>query len=75
MGAAETLARSLTGDNDTHVAAYGTEGGLFQRAGWSTVVCGPGDVTCAHQPDERIDLAELDSSDAFLHRLVSHLTL
>ena len=31
-GAAETLARSLTGDNGTHVVSYGTEAGQFQEA-------------------------------------------
>ncbi len=44
--------RAITGDNGTHVVAYGTEAGLFQGAGWSTVVCGPGDIAQAHQPDE-----------------------
>ena len=54
QGEAEALARRLTGDNGSHVVAYGTEGGLFQGAGWSTVVCGPGDIAQAHQPDEFI---------------------
>jgi acetylornithine deacetylase len=51
-GEAEALARRLTGDNATGVVSYGTEAGQFQEAGYSAVVCGPGDIAQAHQPDE-----------------------
>ncbi|PZN98927.1 MAG: acetylornithine deacetylase [Hyphomicrobiales bacterium] len=72
-GAAEELCRRLTGDNGRHVVAYGTEGGLFQRAGWSTVVCGPGDIAQAHQPDEFITVAQLDAGAGFVRRLIGEL--
>jgi acetylornithine deacetylase len=72
-GAAEGLARRLTGDNGSHVVAYGTEGGLFQAAGWSTVVCGPGDIAQAHQPDEFITVAQLDAGTAFVRALIADL--
>lgn len=73
-GAAEALCRRLTGDNGRHVVAYGTEGGLFQRAGWSTVVCGPGDIAQAHQPDEFIAIAQLDAGTAFIRSLIADLS-
>lgn len=72
-GAAEEICRRLTGDNGRHVVAYGTEGGLFQRAGWSTVVCGPGDIAQAHQPDEFITVAQLDAGADFVRRLIADL--
>ena len=72
-GAAETLSRRITGDNGSHVVAYGTEGGLFQAAGWSTVVCGPGDIAQAHQPDEFITVAQLDAGTAFVRALITEL--
>lgn len=72
-GAAEEICRRLTGDNGRHVVAYGTEGGLFQRAGWSTVVCGPGDIAQAHQPDEFITVAQLDAGTEFVRRLIGDL--
>jgi acetylornithine deacetylase len=72
-GAAERLARRLTGDNSAHVVAYGTEGGLFQQVGWSTIVCGPGDIAQAHQPDEFIEIAEMDAGTAFIRRLIADL--
>jgi acetylornithine deacetylase len=49
--------------------AFGTEAGFFQAAGISAVVCGPGSIAQAHQPDEWIARAELDAADAFLARL------
>ncbi|PZU94573.1 MAG: acetylornithine deacetylase [Chelatococcus sp.] len=73
-GASETLCRRLTGDNGSHVVSYGTEGGLFQRAGWSTVVCGPGDIAQAHQPDEFITVAQLDAGTAFVRGLIADLS-
>jgi acetylornithine deacetylase len=72
-GLAETAARSLTGDNARNVVVYATEGGLFQSHGLSTVVCGPGSIDQAHQPDEYIDLAQLDRCAAFLDGLAGRL--
>jgi acetylornithine deacetylase len=69
-GAAETLARALTGDNQMRTVAYGTEGGLFQREGLSTVICGPGDIAQAHQPDEFVSVAQIEACTAFLSRLI-----
>lgn len=51
-GNAESLTRRLTGDNASHVVSYATEGGLFQERGYSTVICGPGDIAQAHQPND-----------------------
>ena len=73
-GSAEQLARRLTGDDGTHVVAYGTEAGLFQKAGWSTVVCGPGDIAQAHQPDEYIEVSELEAGERLLRRIIADLT-
>jgi len=72
-GAAEALARALTGDNATHVVSYGTEAGQFQEAGYSAVVCGPGDIAQAHQPDEFITLAQFAEGQDFMARLVARL--
>ena len=73
-GAAEALARRLTGDNGTHVVSYGTEAGHFQNAGYSSVICGPGDIAQAHQPNEFLEIAQLDAGEAFLDRLIDDLT-
>ncbi len=67
------LVRALTGDRDTSKVAYGTEAGLFQRAGIPAVVCGPGDIEQAHKPDEFVALDQLAACEAFLHRVVDSL--
>ncbi len=72
-GAAEQLARAITGDNGTHVVSYGTEAGQFQERGYSAVVCGPGDIAMAHQPDEYITVAQLDAGVAFVDKLINRL--
>ncbi|GEP09397.1 acetylornithine deacetylase [Methylobacterium gnaphalii] len=68
---AETLALRLAGRNRTISVSYATEAGRFQQAGLPTVVCGPGSIDQAHQPDEFIALNELERGEAFLRRLLA----
>ncbi|MEM6372573.1 MAG: acetylornithine deacetylase [Pseudomonadota bacterium] len=72
-GTAETLVRAITGDNGTHVVSYGTEAGQFQAAGYSAVVCGPGDIAQAHQPNEFITVAQFNAGHAFMRDLVERV--
>jgi len=72
--AAETLTRALTGDNETRAVAYAAEAGLFQRAGIPAVVCGPGSIEQAHQPDEWIEIAQIEEGAAFMRRLIERLS-
>lgn len=72
-GAAEGLARAITGDNGDHVVSYGTEAGQFQAAGYSAVVCGPGDIAQAHQPNEFITVAQFESGHQFMRDLLEKL--
>ncbi len=67
--AAETLALRLAGRNATEAVAFGTEAGYFQGLGIPTVVCGPGNIAQAHQPDEFVALEQLSACDRFLDRL------
>lgn len=74
-GAAEALVRRLTGtDEPAGTVPFATDGGHFQAAGWSTVVCGPGSIEQAHQPDEWIALEQLDACAAMLDALVDELS-
>jgi len=73
-GAAELLARRLAGDNGPgRVVSYAAEAGQFQEAGFSTVICGPGSIEQAHQPDEYLEIAQLERGAAFMARLVEAL--
>lgn len=66
---ATTLALKLAGQNRTFAVPYGTEASHFQAAGCSSVICGPGDIDQAHQPNEYIEVAELTRCLAFLKRM------
>ncbi len=67
------LVRQLTGSNSTGKVSYGTEAGVFQAAGIPSIVCGPGDIAQAHQPDEWIAESELAACDSFIRRLAARL--
>ena len=73
-GEAERIARAITGDNAVHAAAYAAEAGQFQEAGFSTVICGPGSIDQAHQPNEYIALEQVDQCERFLRRLMDDLS-
>ncbi|WP_300055845.1 acetylornithine deacetylase [uncultured Roseobacter sp.] len=72
-GEAEALVRGITGDNASHVVSYGTEAGQFQQAGYSAVICGPGHIAQAHQPNEYISVVEFEAGQDFMRRLVTRL--
>lgn len=65
------LAQRLAGEAGTTLVAFGTEAGLFKQAGIPTVVCGPGSITQAHQPDEYVTLAQLARCEQFLQGLAA----
>jgi acetylornithine deacetylase len=69
---AEQLALRLAGRNATATVPFATEAGRFQGAGIATIVCGPGSIDQAHQPDEYITLEDLAAGEAFMRRLAEH---
>ncbi|GFE65767.1 acetylornithine deacetylase [Litoreibacter roseus] len=72
-GRAEQLVRQITGDNGSHVVSYGTEAGQFQEKDYSAIICGPGDIAQAHQPNEFLAVDQFKQGEAFLGKLVDHL--
>ena len=65
------LAHRLANEQRTTLVAFGTEAGVFKRAGIPTVVCGPGSITQAHQPDEYVELEQLARCEAFMRGLAA----
>jgi len=65
------LAQRLSGETGTTLVAFGTEAGLFKNAGIPTVVCGPGHIVQAHQPDEYVSLDQLARCEAFMQGLAA----
>jgi acetylornithine deacetylase len=73
-GMAEELARRLTGDNGpSRAVGFAAEAGQFQMAGLSTIICGPGSIDQAHQPNEYVDASQLERAAGFMSRLFDEL--
>ncbi|WP_046079903.1 acetylornithine deacetylase [Halomonas sp. HG01] len=68
-----SLCRDLVGEAPAGAVAYATEAGQFQRAGLPTVICGPGSISQAHQPDEYLEIAQLEAGSAFMRALGERL--
>ena len=71
---AVNLICNLTGDNSRDVVSFGTEAGLFQELGISTVVCGPGSIEQAHKIDEYVSFEQLKLCLKMLIDLKEQLT-
>ncbi len=68
---AAALMRRLTGANATIGVSFTTEAGLFQRARIPAIVCGPGDIAQAHQPDEFVEVTEMAACLDLLAKVVA----
>ncbi len=53
--------------------AYATEAGLFQKAGISTLLCGPGSIEQAHRENEYVSIDQLKACESFVKKLVNRL--
>lgn len=71
---AADLAKAITGLNSTDVVSYAAEAGQFQEAGFSVVICGPGSIDQAHQPNEFITLEQVKEGTLFIRRLIERLS-
>ncbi len=72
-GPAEALVRRLTGANQADVVSYGTEAGQFQERDYSAIICGPGNIAQAHQPNEYLSLEQFKAGEKFISALVDNL--
>jgi acetylornithine deacetylase len=61
-----SLCQDLVGERPAGAVAYATEAGQFQRQGLPTVICGPGSIAQAHQPDEYIEVEQIDKCSHFM---------
>jgi acetylornithine deacetylase len=68
------LMEQLSGREAIAAVSYGTEAGLFQRAGVPTIICGPGDISRAHKPEEFLTIGELHAARAMVMALADTIT-
>jgi acetylornithine deacetylase len=65
----KNLVEELSGNESLAAVSYGTEAGLFQRAGIDAIICGPGDIGRAHKPDEYVLISELEACLSMIRAL------
>jgi acetylornithine deacetylase len=68
-GLAERLVSAVGAQGQGRGVPYGAEAGQYAQAGVDSVICGPGSIDQAHQPDEFIAISQLQACDGFLARL------
>lgn len=74
QGAAVAAVQSFTQRSDpAGTVSFGTEAGIYSKAGIPTVVCGPGDIGRAHKAGEWIGIDELEEADRMMERLAAKL--
>lgn len=64
----------LTG-HTAHAVAFATEAPWLQKLGLETLVMGPGSIDQAHQPDEFLELSQLDPTVTILKGLIKQFCL
>jgi len=69
---AADLAHELTNSSVRRAVSFAAEAGQFQEAGFPTVICGPGSIDQAHQPNEFITLSQVAEATAFVRKLIAH---
>lgn len=67
-----TLLHRLTSIEPLAAVSYGTEAGLFQQAGFDAIICGPGDISRAHKPNEYVLIDELAACQTMINALSDH---
>ncbi len=67
------IGKLCNGRHDYGKVSFGTEASLFHNASIPTVICGPGHIAQAHQPNEWVALEQLEQCEAFMRRLADHV--
>ncbi|WP_456415212.1 acetylornithine deacetylase [Thiolapillus sp.] len=67
-------AESLTG-HSAETVAFGTEGPFLQQLGMDTIIMGPGSIDQAHQPDEYLDMAQINPGVELIRQLIHRFCL
>ena len=68
-----SLAHACNGTHGAGKVSFGTEASLFHGASIPTVICGPGHIAQAHQPNEWVAIEQVARCEAFMRRLVEHV--
>ena len=70
--AATQLIKQVWTTAEPSVLSFGTDGAHYQACGFDTIIFGPGDMSLMHQPNEYIELSEIDTGISFMNNLLRH---
>ena len=68
-----TLGHACNGTHEASKVSFGTEASLFHNANVPTIICGPGHIAQAHQPNEWVAVEQIAKCESFIRRLVEHV--
>jgi acetylornithine deacetylase len=68
------LLQNLSGNNRTDAVSYAAEAGQFAEGGFTSIICGPGDIAQAHRADEFISIDQLNQGEAMIRNLGDYLS-
>ena len=71
--ALERVLFDVTGAKTSGGALYGTDGGWFTSSGIVSLICGPGDLDQAHQPNEYIRREPFEHGTSMVHKVIERL--
>lgn len=71
--ALERVLFEVTGAKRSRGAVFGTDAGWFAQAGITSLICGPGDLDQAHQPDESIRREAFDRGPAMIRGVIERI--
>jgi acetylornithine deacetylase len=67
------LGKRCSGTTDFGKVSFGSEAALFHNAGMQTIICGPGHIAQAHQPNEWVALDQLALCEMFMQKLADQI--
>jgi acetylornithine deacetylase len=67
------LGRACSEATQTRKVSFGSEAPLFDGAAIPTIVCGPGHIAQAHQPNEWVAIEQLARCESFMRRLAERI--
>jgi acetylornithine deacetylase len=73
--AVTALGHACNGTTHVGKVSFGTEAALFHNASIPTVICGPGHIAQAHQPNEWVEVEQVARCEAFMRRLVERVAV
>jgi acetylornithine deacetylase len=68
------LGRCCNHGTAVNKVSFGAEASLFHNAGIPAILCGPGHIAQAHQPNEWVTLDQVLRCEAFLRRLIDQVS-